>query len=66
MYIYSFSRLKRFEAISKSPIFSHFGETLTGLSTIKGYKMEENFIKSLDNKIDQNSKFFYILNYTEK
>ena len=28
--------------------------------------MEEYFIKSLDGKINQNSKFFYTINYTEK
>lgn len=29
------------ESISKSPIVSLFGETITGLSTIRAFKLEE-------------------------
>jgi ATP-binding cassette, subfamily C (CFTR/MRP), member 1 len=66
VYVLSLSKLKRFEAITKSPIFSHFGETLSGQSTIKAYKMKEHFIKMLDKKLNDNSKFLYIFNYSQK
>jgi ATP-binding cassette subfamily C (CFTR/MRP) protein 1 len=30
-------QLRRLNSASKSPIFSHFGETLTGVSTIRAF-----------------------------
>ena len=36
--------LKRLESICRSPVFSHFSETMTGLDTIRTHKMENQFI----------------------
>lgn len=55
----SSSKLKRLDSVSKSPIFSHFGETLSGNSTIRAYKREPTFIKQIENKIDENNCFLY-------
>jgi len=33
--------LKRIESVSKSPIFSHFSETLNGLSTIRAFNTQQ-------------------------
>lgn len=52
-------QLRRLNSVSKSPIFSHFGETLTGVSTIRAYSSERRFIKQMENKIDNNLSFFY-------
>ncbi|KAJ3435309.1 multidrug-resistance like protein 1 isoform i [Anaeramoeba flamelloides] len=42
--------IKRLESISKSPIYSHFGETLDGLATIRAFNVEKKFMKrNLDN-----------------
>ena len=35
--------LKRLESICRSPVFSHFSETMTGLDTIRTQKMENEF-----------------------
>jgi len=35
--------LKRLESIAKSPIFSHFSETLNGLSTIRAFNTQQQF-----------------------
>ena len=40
--------LKRLESISRSPVFSLFSETMTGLDTIRTQKMENQFIDQFD------------------
>ena len=52
-------QLRRLNSVSKSPIFSHFGETLTGISTIRAYNVQKRFINQMDIKIDENSHYFY-------
>jgi ABC-type multidrug transport system fused ATPase/permease subunit len=58
-YVTSTRQIKRLEAISKSPIFSHFGETLNGISTIRAFGAQKRFIEQMENKIDENLIFFY-------
>ena len=41
--------LQRIESISKSPIFSHFAETLNGVDSIRAYDLGEQFIA--ENKV---------------
>lgn len=58
-YVASCSKLKRLDSVSRSPIFSHFGETLNGISTIKAYKAESMFQNEIEKRIDSNNEFFY-------
>ena len=52
---YSSRELKRLEALSRSPLFSHFSETLNGMSTIRAFSAERRTqnesIKRLDRLI---------------
>ena len=43
-YLKTSRELKRLESICRSPVFSHFSETMTGLETIRTRGMEEEFI----------------------
>jgi len=38
-------QLQRLESVSRSPIYSHFSETLNGLKTIRGFREQESFIQ---------------------
>ena len=50
--------LKRIEGITRSPIFSTFGETLLGLPTIRAYRCEEAFIQKQRAAIRSNNKIY--------
>lgn len=58
-YVSSMRQLRRLNSASKSPIFSHFGETLTGVTTIRAFGAESRFIDDMNKKIDENLIYFY-------
>ena len=41
-------------ATTKSPIFSHFAESQSGITTIRAYKVQEKFVQIMKNHIDEN------------
>lgn len=51
-----------FTGITRSPILSHFAETLSGLPSIRAYGYEDKFISSFFAKVNQNTNAFLILN----
>ena len=59
VYINSSRQLKRFEATTRSPIFSHVSETLNGLSTIRAYNKVKEFEKESRQKMDINMRAFW-------
>jgi len=52
-------QLKRLESVTKSPIFSHFGETLNGVATIRAFSLQSDFIKRSERLVDDNQKANY-------
>ncbi|XP_063601958.1 ATP-binding cassette sub-family C member 3-like [Penaeus indicus] len=59
VYIASSRQLKRIESVSKSPIYSHFGETLQGVTVIRAYKRQEEFNEESQRKIEFSLKATY-------
>ena len=43
----TFREMRRLEALNRSPVFSHFSNTLEGLATIRAYKKENSFLEEL-------------------
>ena len=60
------SKLKRLNSISESPIFSLLTETINGINSIKAYKVESSFIKEIEDRIDENNKYLFALNYVKR
>ncbi|KAF9106720.1 hypothetical protein BGX27_009048 [Mortierella sp. AM989] len=61
LYLRSSRELKRIESITKSPIFSHFGESLSGVATIRAYGQEKRFQRENLELLDEHNRpFFYL------
>ncbi|GMK60092.1 hypothetical protein CspeluHIS016_0903090 [Cutaneotrichosporon spelunceum] len=53
-YLATSRELKRLDAISRSPVFSFFGETLAGLPVIRAYNQRPRFIANNEARVDRN------------
>uniref|UniRef100_A0A667Y7B4 ATP-binding cassette, sub-family C (CFTR/MRP), member 2 n=1 Tax=Myripristis murdjan TaxID=586833 RepID=A0A667Y7B4_9TELE len=58
-YVATSRQLRRLDSVSRSPIYSHFGETVSGLSVIRAYGHQERFLKHNEVTIDENLKSVY-------
>ncbi|XP_021203914.2 multidrug resistance-associated protein 1 isoform X3 [Bombyx mori] len=60
-YVATSRQLKRLESIARSPIFSHFGETISGAATIRAFNVTERFIEESNEKLDRNLAYCYAI-----
>ncbi|KAH1009382.1 hypothetical protein HUJ04_001743 [Dendroctonus ponderosae] len=58
-YVATSRQLKRLESVSRSPIYSHFGETVSGVQAIRAYGQQARFTKESEYKVDQNQLCYY-------
>mmetsp|Transcript_13789 Transcript_13789/g.24496 ORF Transcript_13789/g.24496 Transcript_13789/m.24496 type:complete len:1364 (+) Transcript_13789:343-4434(+) len=52
--------LKRLESVSRSPLYSNFGETLSGIATIRAFNLQNELNEKNKMLVDNNSKAFLL------
>lgn len=61
LYLGASRDLKRLESVQRTPIYQQFGETLTGITTIRAYGDQRRFIRdNLNNVNGHNRPFIYM------
>lgn len=60
VYIVTSRQLKRLFSVSKSPIFSHFSETVSGACIIRAFGQEDRFIKEMERRVGDNIRSGYL------
>uniref|UniRef100_A0A7M4ESU2 ABC-type glutathione-S-conjugate transporter n=1 Tax=Crocodylus porosus TaxID=8502 RepID=A0A7M4ESU2_CROPO len=58
-YVATSCQLRRLEAASRSPIYSHISETFQGSGVIRAYKAQQRFISQNDFRVDENQRMCF-------
>ncbi|XP_075166626.1 putative multidrug resistance-associated protein lethal(2)03659 [Haematobia irritans] len=58
--------VKRLEAITRSPIYTHMGASLNGLATIRAFEAQDILIQEFDNYQDLHSSGYYLFLSTSR
>ena len=60
VYVATSRQLKRIESVSRSPIYSHFLETINGVTTIRAFSQQQRFIRDNYYRTDENQVAYYL------
>ncbi|KAG8558234.1 hypothetical protein GDO81_016923 [Engystomops pustulosus] len=58
-YVATSRQLKRLDAVSKSPLYTHFNETLQGVNVIRAFKEQDRFIQESNLRLNTNQRFYF-------
>ncbi|EUC38041.1 hypothetical protein COCCADRAFT_83812 [Bipolaris zeicola 26-R-13] len=58
-YLRTSRELKRLDSVSRSPIYAHFQESLSGMSTIRAYGQQKRFEMENEWRVDANLRAYY-------
>ncbi|KAF2868308.1 multidrug resistance-associated protein 1 [Massariosphaeria phaeospora] len=58
-YLRTSRELKRLDSISRSPIYAHFQESLSGMSTIRAYNQQKRFELENEWRVDANLRAYF-------
>ena len=53
------TRLKQIEGVTRSPIFTHLSTTLSGLATIRAFRVQEEFVRMFDKYQDTHTSAWF-------
>ena len=52
-------QLRRLDSTTRSPVYSNFGETIQGLSSIRAYNAQQRYIDLSDRLLDKNQSCYF-------
>lgn len=58
-YLRTSRELKRLDSVSRSPIYAHFQESLSGISTIRAYQQQKRFSMENEWRVDANLRAYF-------
>ncbi|XP_056392027.1 multidrug resistance-associated protein 1-like isoform X2 [Hyla sarda] len=58
-YVATSRQLKRLDAVSKSPLYTHFNETLQGVNVIRAFREQDRFIQDNNLRLNTNQQFYF-------
>uniref|UniRef100_A0A3B3ZY40 ABC-type glutathione-S-conjugate transporter n=1 Tax=Periophthalmus magnuspinnatus TaxID=409849 RepID=A0A3B3ZY40_9GOBI len=58
-YVVCSCQLRRLEAVSRSPIYTHLNQSVQGAVVIRAFREQERFIQSANQHIDTNQEAYY-------
>lgn len=58
-YVATSCQLRRLEAVSRSPIYTHFNETVQGASVIRAFGEQSRFILQANKRVDFNQTSYF-------
>ncbi|KAF2755816.1 multidrug resistance-associated protein 1 [Pseudovirgaria hyperparasitica] len=58
-YLRTSRELKRLDSVSKSPVYAHFQESLSGISTIRAYRQQKRFSLENEWRMDANLRAYF-------
>ncbi|XP_029940293.1 multidrug resistance-associated protein 1-like [Salarias fasciatus] len=58
-YVASSCQLRRLEAVSRSPVYSHFNETVQGAGVIRAFGEQRRFILQAERLVDSNQQAYF-------
>ena len=58
-YVATSRQLKRLDSVTRSPIYTHFQESITGAASIRAYHQQDRFIHENEARVDHNQIAYY-------
>ncbi|KAI8084874.1 P-loop containing nucleoside triphosphate hydrolase protein [Halteromyces radiatus] len=59
MFVSTSRELRRMDSVSRSPLFSHFTETIVGVATIRAFGATRRFLQDMITRVDVNARPYY-------